>query len=90
MPVKDNGVNMLKCLFCNVTRFCDKVCQKGAYCKRPNLRQSEMGITLSHGSTTPQNMETSQEGERDCQVVCRATASFPANMRPSPQNTCQE
>jgi len=48
--VKDNGVNMLKCSFCNVTRFCNKVCQKGAYCKRPNLK---MGITLSHGSLCP-------------------------------------
>ena len=48
--VKDNGVDMLKCSSCNVTRFCDKVCQKGAYCKRPNLK---MGITLSHGSLCP-------------------------------------
>ena len=48
--VKDNGVDMLKCSFCNVTRFCDKVCQKGAYCKRPNLK---MGIPLSHGSLCP-------------------------------------
>jgi hypothetical protein len=48
--VKDNGVNMLKCSSCNVTRFCNKVCQKGAYCKRPNLK---MGITLSHGSLCP-------------------------------------
>ena len=44
------GVDMLKCSFCNVTRFCDKVCQKGAYCKRPSLK---MGITLSHGSLCP-------------------------------------
>jgi len=48
--VKDNGVKMLKCSSCNVTRFCDKVCQKGAYCKRPNLK---MGITLSHASLCP-------------------------------------
>ena len=48
--VKDNGVDMLKCSSCNVTRFCNKVCQKGAYCKRPNLK---MGITLSHGSLCP-------------------------------------
>jgi len=48
--VKDNGVKMLKCSSCNVTRFCDKVCQKAAYCKRPNLK---MGITLSHESLCP-------------------------------------
>jgi len=48
--VKYNGVDMLKCSFCNVTRFCNKVCQKGAYCKRPNLK---MAITLSHGSLCP-------------------------------------
>jgi len=48
--VKDNGVEMLKCSSCNVTRFCDKVCQKGSYCKRPNLK---MGITLSHASLCP-------------------------------------
>jgi tetratricopeptide (TPR) repeat protein len=48
--VKDNGVDMLKCSFCNVTRFCNKVCQKGAYSKRPNLK---MAITLSHASLCP-------------------------------------
>ena len=48
--VQNNGVDMLKCSFCNVTRFCNKVCQKGAYCKRLNLN---MGIILSHGSLCP-------------------------------------
>lgn len=48
--VKGLEISMLKCSHCNVTRFCNKVCQRGSY---KNKIKIGMGIIVSHRHICP-------------------------------------
>ena len=78
---KYNGVDML-----TVTRFRSKVCQKGADCKRPNLK---IAITLSHGSLCQllKTWKQIKKGTATVKLCVNQQFLFPANMRLSLKNT---
>jgi tetratricopeptide (TPR) repeat protein len=48
--MKACGITMLKCSICNVTRFCNKLCQKASYTKQTWLNK---GVMISHKNICP-------------------------------------
>jgi len=55
--IKAHSITMLKCSVCNVTRFCNKVCQKACYAKKTWLN---VGVMISHKDMCPILMQRKQ------------------------------
>jgi len=55
--IKARIITMLKCSVCNVTRFCNKVCQKACYTKQTLLN---VGVMISHKHMCPILMQWKQ------------------------------
>jgi len=55
--IKARSVTMSKCSFCNVTRFCNRVCQKACYAKQTWLN---VGVMISHKHMCPLLMQWKQ------------------------------